>query len=224
MTITAAPRKVKIGVLASGGGTNLQSIIDRVEDGTLSAEICCVISNNGGAGALDRARRHNIPALHIDHRAFTGRESYDAALVSALQEYDVELVVLAGFMRIITPVLLSAFPHRVMNIHPALLPSFPGIHAQKQALDYGVKIAGCTVHFVDEGTDTGPIIIQAAVPVLPEDTVDSLTARILVEEHRIYSRAIQLYAEGCLKVEGRYVTICRSHADNDHVLENPAIG
>lgn len=198
---------IKIGVLASGSGTNLQTIIDTIEAGKLPAEIACVLSNNAAAFALERANRHGIPSLHIDHRIFAGREAYDAALVEALREYGVKLVVLAGFMRIITPVLLDAFPWAVMNIHPALLPAFPGLHAQRQALDYGVKITGCSVHFVDAGTDTGPIIIQSAVPVMEGDTETSLSARILVEEHRIYPEAIRLFAEGRLKVDGRKVVI-----------------
>jgi len=198
---------INIGVLASGSGSNLQSIIDNCESGKLPVEIACVISNNVAAFALERARKHGIPALHIDHRIFTGREAYDAALVETLHEYGVELVVLAGFMRIITPVLLDAFPSAVMNIHPALLPAFPGLHAQRQAIDYGVKVSGCTVHFVDAGTDTGPIIIQAAVPVMEGDTEETLSARIVTEEHSIYPEAIRLFAEGRLKVEGRRVVI-----------------
>jgi len=198
---------LKIGVLASGSGSNLQSIIDNSERGVLPIEIACVVSNNVAAFALERARKHGIPALHIDHRIFTGREAYDAALVETLHEYGVELVVLAGFMRIITPVLLDAFPSAVMNIHPALLPAFPGLHAQRQAIDYGVKVSGCTVHFVDAGTDTGPIIIQAAVPVMEGDTEETLSARIVTEEHSIYPEAIRLFAEGRLKVEGRTVVV-----------------
>jgi phosphoribosylglycinamide formyltransferase-1 len=198
---------LKIGVLASGSGTNLQSIIDNIEAGKLQAEIACVLSNNIASIALERAQRHGIPTLHIDHRNFIGREAYDAALVETLREFGVGLVVLAGFMRIITPVLLNAFPAAVMNIHPAILPAFPGLHAQRQALDYGVKVSGCSVHFVDAGTDTGPIIIQAAVPVLEGDTEASLSARILVEEHRIYPEALRLFAAGRLKVEGRKVVI-----------------
>lgn len=170
-----ANNKVKVGVLVSGSGTNLQSIIDRIEEGKLAAEITCVISNNTGAFALERARRHNIPALHLDHRLYSSREAYDNALVETLREFQVELVVLAGFMRIITPVLIDSYPNAIMNIHPALLPAFPGLHAQKQALDYGVKFSGCTVHFVDAGTDTGPIIIQASVPVLDDDTEETLS-------------------------------------------------
>ena len=198
---------VRIGVLVSGSGSNLQSIIDNIEAGKLQAGIACVISNNANAFALERARRHGVPALHLDHRIFSGREAYDVALVETLCEYKADLVVLAGFMRIITPVLINAFPHAIMNIHPALLPSFPGLHAQCQALDYGVKVSGCTVHFVDAGTDTGPVIIQSAVPVLEGDTEESLSARIQTEEHRIYPQAIRLYAERRLKVEGRRVIV-----------------
>ncbi len=200
-------RVLKVGVLASGNGSNLQSLIDRSTDGTLPAQVACVISNNAAAFALERARRHGIPALHLDHRLFSCREAYDEALVDALREHGVELVALAGFMRIITPVLIDAFPHAIMNIHPALLPSFPGLHAQCQALKHGVKLAGCTVHFVDRGTDTGPIICQAAVPVMEGDTEDTLSARILVEEHRCYPMAVRLFAEGRLRVEGRKVII-----------------
>lgn len=200
-------RVLKIGVLASGNGSNLQSLIDRSTDGTIPAQVACVISNNAAASALERGRRHGIPALHLDHRLFSCREAYDEALVDALREYGVELVCLAGFMRIITPVLIDAFPNRIMNIHPALLPSFPGLHAQRQALNHGVKLAGCSVHFVDRGTDTGPIICQAAVTVMEGDTEDTLSARILVEEHRCYPLAVKLFAEGRLTIEGRKVII-----------------
>jgi phosphoribosylglycinamide formyltransferase 1 len=210
-----------IGVLLSGNGSNLQAIIDEIETGKIPARIACVISNKTSAYGLERARRHGIPAIHLDHRAFSGREAYDEALVATLNEFGVRLVVLAGFMRIVTPVLLDAFPDAVMNLHPALLPSFPGLDAPLQALEYGAKITGCTVHFVDEGTDTGPIIIQAAVPVLPDDTLESLSARIHAEEHRIYPRAIRLFAEGCLRIEGRRVIVCAPHSDNIQVLENP---
>jgi phosphoribosylglycinamide formyltransferase-1 len=203
----AVGRVIKVGVLASGGGTNLQALIDKSEAGSLPAEISCVISNVASAFALERARRHGIPALHLDHRLFSSREDYDNAVVDTLGEHDVELVALAGFMRIISQVLLDAFPTAVMNIHPALLPSFPGLHAQRQALEHGVKVTGCTVHFVDAGTDTGPIICQAAVPVLEGDTEESLSARILVEEHRCYPLAVRLFAEGRLSVEGRRVII-----------------
>lgn len=198
---------LKIGVLVSGNGSNLQAIIDRIDGGYLRAEVACVISNKADAFALERARRHGIPAIVLDHKAYAGREAYDEALVGVLRSHDVGLVVLAGFMRIITPVLLAAFPLAVMNIHPALLPAFPGLHAQRQALDYGVKFSGCTVHFVDEGTDTGPIIIQAPVPVFADDSEESLAARIQGEEHRIYPEAVKLFAERRLQVSGRLVTI-----------------
>lgn len=216
-------KPLKIGVLVSGNGSNLQAIIDRIEEGKLTAKIACVISNNAGAFALKRARRHGIPALHVDHRLFSGRAGYDAALLEALHEYEVDLVVLAGFMRIITPVLIDAYPHAILNIHPALLPAFPGLHAQKQALAYGVKISGCTVHFVDAGTDTGPVIIQSAVPVLEGDTEETLSARIQVEEHRIYPEAIGLFAKGCLKVEGRSVIISPPPALTTAALTNPPV-
>jgi phosphoribosylglycinamide formyltransferase-1 len=196
-----------IGVLISGSGTNLQSIIDAIEAGGVPGRIACVISNRADAFGLERARRHGIPALVISHRDHPTREDYDSTLVACLQEHGVELTVLAGFMRIITPVFLDAFPHRVMNIHPALLPAFPGIHAQRQALEYGVRYSGCTVHFVDSGTDTGPIILQSVVPVLPEDTEDSLSARIRAEEHRLYPEAVRLFCQGRLQVEGRHVII-----------------
>lgn len=200
-------RKLRIGALASGGGSNLQAIIERCADGSLAAEIVLVISNNPDAGALDRARAAGIPARCIDHRAFADREEFDQTLVAALRQAGVELVVLAGFMRIITAPFLEAFPGRIMNIHPALLPAFPGLHVQRKALEYGAKFAGCTVHFVDGGVDTGPIIIQAVVPILDQDTEASLSARILQEEHRIYPRAIQLFAEGRLQPAGRRVLI-----------------
>jgi len=199
--------RIRVGVLISGGGTNLQAIIDRSAAGELDAEVVCVISNRADAFGLQRARKHGIDALHLDYRSHSGRQEYDTALAEYLKSFNVDLVVLAGFMRIVTPVLLEAFPNRVMNIHPALLPSFPGLDAQKQALDYGAKISGCTVHFVDAGTDTGPIILQSAVPVLEDDTVETLSARIHIEEHRLYPAAIQLFAEGRLTVEGRKVRI-----------------
>ncbi|WP_243373936.1 phosphoribosylglycinamide formyltransferase [Geotalea sp. SG265] len=197
--------QLKIGVLVSGSGTNLQSIIDRCEDGSIPAAISCVISNNEQAFALERARSHGIPAICLRHTEFSGRAAYDAELVRVLQAHGVELVVLAGFMRIITPGFIEAFPNAIMNIHPALLPAFPGLHAQRQALDYGVKVTGCTVHFVDAGTDTGPIIMQATVPVEQEDTEETLSARIRMEEHRIFPEAIRLFAERRLKIEGRKV-------------------
>ncbi len=213
---------LRIGVLASGGGTNLQAIIDRCQDGTLAAEIAVVITNNPGAGALDRAAKAGIATLCINHREFSQREDFDNAVVKALQDAGVDLVVLAGFMRIITQTFINAFPERVINIHPALLPAFPGLHVQQQAIDYGARFSGCTVHFVDGGVDTGPIIIQAVVPILPDDTADSLAARILEQEHRTYPRAIQLIAEGRVQVEGRRVTIVPPCPADLTALVNPS--
>lgn len=199
--------KTRLGVLISGSGTNLQAIIDRHAAGELNAEVVCVISNKADAFGLQRAAKHGIPAIHLNYREFAGRPEYDTALVQTLREHQVELVILAGFMRIVTPVLLDAFPNRVMNIHPALLPAFPGLDAQKQALEYGAKVSGCTVHFVDAGTDTGPIILQSVVPVLEDDTAESLAERIHFEEHKLYPAAIQLFAQGRLQVAGRRVRI-----------------
>jgi len=215
-------KKVKLGVLVSGRGSNLQTIIDNIENGNLAAEVAVVISDQADAYALERARKYDIAAVQLSAKGYRAkREEYDALLVGELRKYGVELVCLAGFMRIITPVLIKAYPNRVMNIHPALLPAFPGLHVQKAALEHGVKFSGCTVHFVDEGMDTGPIIIQAVVPVLDADTEDSLSGRILTQEHKIYSRAIQLYAEGRLKVEGRRVMIRDGKTSADEFLINP---
>lgn len=216
-------KRMRLGVLASGGGSNLQAIIDRCRDGGFPAEIAVVIANNPDAGALERARQAGIPARCINHRDFAGREPFDAALVAALREAGVELVVLAGFMRIITRVMLDAFPQRIINIHPALLPAFPGLHVQQQAIDYGARFSGCTVHFVDGGVDTGPIIVQAVVPVLPADTADTLAARILEQEHRIYPRAIELIATGRVHVDGRTVAIAPAAAPLSAALVNPSL-
>lgn len=199
--------KLRIGALASGGGTNLQAIIDRCADGSINAEISLLICNNPGAGVLDRAEKAGIPTLTIDHRDYPDRNDFDKAVVAALQEADIDLVVLAGFMRIITETILDVFPNKVMNIHPALLPAFPGLHVQKKALEYGAKFSGCTVHFVDTGVDTGPIIIQAVVPILDDDTEDTLSARILAREHQVYPRAIQLFADNRLRITDRRVII-----------------
>ncbi|APG26679.1 phosphoribosylglycinamide formyltransferase [Syntrophotalea acetylenivorans] len=206
--------KLRLGILASGGGTNLQAIIDRIQDGTLHAEIALILSNKPTAGALQRGRLAGIPTLCIDQQQYKNRLDFDRAMVAALNEARVELVVLAGFMRLISNEFLEAFPDRIMNIHPALLPAFSGLNAQQQALDHGTRITGCTVHFVDAGVDTGPIVVQAAVPVLQNDTLETLSARILRQEHRIYPEAIRLFAEGRLRLEGRRVLI-------DPPLENP---
>lgn len=209
--MNAVPEKsrppVKIGVLISGEGTNLQAIIDAVERGELKADIRIVISNKSAARGLERARRRGILAEVIDHRKFATRAEFDRALVAALNAHEVELVACAGFMRILSPVMVRAFPSRIMNIHPALCPAFPGVNAQKAALDYGVRFTGCTVFFVSEGIDDGPIIIQAVVPVAPDDDEERLSARIHAEEHRIYPHAIRLFQEGRLEVHGRRVQI-----------------
>ncbi len=215
--------KLRIAVIASGGGTNLQALIDRAADGSLGAEIALVLSNNPQAGALERARRADIPTRCIDHRQFAGREAFDRAVVAVLREAGVELVALAGFMRILSPVFIDAFPGRIMNIHPALLPAFPGLHVQRQALEYGARFAGCTVHFVDGGVDTGPIIIQAVVPIHDGDTEESLTARILAQEHRIYPEAVRLFAAGRLQLEGRRVRILPTAPEPQGVLVNPPL-
>ncbi len=216
-------KKLRIGALASGGGTNLQAIIDRCQDGSLDAEIALVISNNPAAGALERARKAGVPCCCIDHRQFAQREDFDRAVVKQLREAGVELVILAGFMRLISQVFLDAYPGRIMNIHPALLPAFPGLHVQRKALEYGARFSGCTVHFVDGGCDTGPIIIQAVVPVLDGDTEASLSARILQQEHRIYPKAIQLFAEGRLRIEGRRVLVEPPLPPIDTALSNPPV-
>ncbi len=198
---------LSIGVLISGGGSNLQSLIDCMEAGVLNVRIRTVISNNPAAKGLERANRHGIAALVLPHEDYPDRRAYDQALVQALKQAEVKAVILAGFMRLVGPDLLAAFPQRVLNIHPALLPSFPGLHAQAKAAAYGVRLAGCTVHFVDEQVDHGPIIIQAAVPALVWDDADSLGSRILALEHRIYPQAVQWLAEGRLEVQGRQVIL-----------------
>ena len=206
-----AAKKVRVGVLASGRGSNLQAIIDTIEAGQLDAKIVLVLSNKKDAAALERARKHGLTDVFLDPKPFAGqpdsREAYDRAVLDVLRKHDVELVLLAGYMKIVTSVLVKAYENRMMNIHPSLLPSFPGLDAQKQALEHGAKLSGCTVHFVTEGVDEGPIIIQAAVPVLEGDTPEALAARILIEEHKIYPKAVQLYAEGRLNVSGRVVHI-----------------
>ena len=211
---------VNLGVLVSGSGSNLQAIIDNIEAGRVDAKIQIVISNVPDVYALERAKKHGIPSLVLPHKGLK-REEYDQKLVETLKAHGVELIVLAGFMRIITPVLLRAFPMRVINIHPALLPAFPGTHVWQAQIDYGVKFAGCTVHFVDEGTDTGSIIIQAVVPVYDDDTVDTLNARILKQEHKIYPQAIQMYAEGRLEVQGHRVLAKGAPKAPDACMINP---
>jgi phosphoribosylglycinamide formyltransferase 1 len=198
---------LKLGVLISGEGTNLQAIINAIAHGELSAEIRVVVSNKAAAGGLERARDQGIAAEVIDHRGFPRREDFDGALAAVLRGYGVELVVCAGFMRILSPVMVGVFRGRIMNIHPALCPAFPGVDAQQQAIDYGVRFTGCTVFFVTEGIDDGPVIVQGVVPVHQDDDAAGLAARIRAEEHRIYPYAIRLYQEGRLEIRGRRVHI-----------------
>ncbi len=207
MTAAAGARKLAVGVLASGRGSNLQAILGATHDPAFPARVAVVISDRETAGALERARAAGVEALWVNPKDFADREAFDQALVRELQARAVELVCHAGYMRILSPAYVRAFAGRALNIHPSLLPAFPGLHAQRQALAYGVKVAGVTVHFVDEGVDTGPIVLQAAVPVEPGDTEETLAARILVQEHRLYPEAIRLFADGRLTIVGRKVLI-----------------
>jgi phosphoribosylglycinamide formyltransferase-1 len=216
-------RQLPIAVLISGSGTNLQAIIDQIEAKRLDAKIEVVLSNKADAYGLVRAKNHGVATEVIDHKQFPSREAYDQAVVDILRARGVELVVLAGFMRLLSPVFVKSYSNRIMNIHPALLPSFPGLHVQKKAVDHGVRFSGCTVHFVNEECDEGPIIIQAVVPVFPDDSEESLATRILKQEHRIYARAIQLYAEGKLRVEGRRVLVDGLAKDDNQVLFQPPL-
>ena len=199
---------MNLGILLSGRGSNFEAIARNVEAGKIPARIALVISNREDAPGLARARAMGLDARFIPSQG-KDREAYDREVVAALRECQVDLVCLAGFMRVLSPYFIRAFPGRILNIHPALLPAFPGLDAQKQALEYGVKFSGCTVHVVDEGVDTGPIVCQAVVPVLDDDTVESLAARILKEEHRIYSEAICLVLENKVRVENRRVILIK---------------
>jgi len=198
---------INIGVLASGRGTNLQAIIEAIEDGKIAGEIKVVMSDHPKACALKRAQQYLIDTRYIDFKEFKNREDFDKEIIKILKEKKIDLVVLAGYMRILSPYFIRAYQNKIMNIHPALLPSFPGLHAQKQAIGNGVKISGCTVHFVDEGVDSGPIILQKAVEMSDDDTEESLTEKILKEEHQIYPQAIQLFSESRLIIKGRKVFI-----------------
>ena len=195
-----------LGVLASGRGSNLQAILDAIEAGRCPARLAVVVSDRKDAPALERARRAGASAVHLDPKAYPDRVAFDEAVAEVLHQHAAELVCLAGYMRVLSVEFVRRFPGRILNVHPALLPAFPGLHAQRQAIQHGVKVAGATVHFVDEGVDTGPIVLQSAVPVLDDDTEETLAARILVEEHRLYPEAIRLYAEGRLRIEGRRVS------------------
>ncbi len=199
-----------IAVLASGRGSNLQAVIDSIENGYLKARITVVISDAGDAYALERAKKHGIKAAFIDPKKFPSKELYEEKVLSILKNYDSELVLLAGYMRVVGHTLLEAYKNHMLNIHPALLPAFPGLHAQKQAFDHGVKVAGCSVHFVDESIDGGPIILQRCVEVKEDDTAETLADRILEQEHKIYPEAVKLVVENRLRIEGRKVKIIQS--------------
>jgi len=196
-----------LSVLVSGRGSNLQSIMDACAAGQIQARVAVVISDHSDAYALERARQAGIPAVAVNVHDYSDKAGYEQHIVEVLQEHGVHLVCLAGYMRLVGPTLLNAFAGRIMNIHPALLPAFPGLHAQEQAWSYGVKYSGCTVHFVDDGMDTGPIVLQAVVPVYDEDTPAALTERILEQEHRIYAEAVMLYCADKLIIDGRKVRI-----------------
>jgi len=213
---------LKIGVLASGRGSNFQAIIDEIENKNLKASIEILITDNPSAFAIERAERHNINHMFINPEDFAAKDEFFKKIADELKSRGVDLVILAGFMRIVRKPLIDAFPDRIMNIHPALLPAFPGMHGQRQALDYGVKISGCTVHFVDGGMDTGPVIIQAAVLVTSDDTEDTLSERILSFEHKIYPEAVRLFSEGRLEIKGRKVVI-KNHSAVISNIVNPPI-
>ncbi len=197
--------KKRIGVLLSGRGSNFVALADSVDSGRIpDSEIAIVLSNREGAAGIDRAKERGLPTRVISSKGLE-RETYDRQVVAALQEAKVDLICLAGYMRLLSPYFVAAFPNRILNIHPSLLPSFPGLESQRQALEYGVKFAGCTVHFVDENLDAGPIVLQAVVPVKDEDTDATLSERILAEEHRIYSEAVRIILKGNFKIAGRRV-------------------
>lgn len=210
-----------IAVLVSGSGSNLQAIIDASERGEIPCRVGVVISNKADAYGLVRARNHGIPTEVISHKDFPNREEFDKQLVDVIRKSGAVLVCLAGFMRVLSPLFVQSFPNRILNIHPALLPSFPGTHGPGQALNHGVRFSGCTVHFLDEGVDTGPIIVQAVVPVYDDDTEEALAARILVQEHKIYPMAIRLFFQGKLKVEGRRVRIAGEPRIPEFFHRNP---
>jgi phosphoribosylglycinamide formyltransferase 1 len=208
----------RLGVLLSGRGSNFEAIADHIDRGELKAEIAVVISNIASAPGLERARQRGLKSVFIPSKNVP-REAFDAQVVEVLRQHEVDLVCLAGFMRLLSPILVRAFPHRILNIHPALLPAFPGLEAQHQAWAYGVKISGCTVHFVDEGLDSGPVILQAAVPVLDEDDDHALAARILTEEHKLYSKAIRLVLQEDWEIQGRRIVRKKSIQKSESSVE-----
>ena len=213
--------RLRLGVLVSGSGSNLQALLDACAQADFPAEVAVVVSNKPQAFALERARRAGVPTRVLEHPAFADREAFDLALLAALREAGVELVCLAGFMRLLGRGFIEAYAGRILNIHPSLLPAFPGLHAQAQALERGVKVAGCTVHFVDSGTDTGPIIAQAAVPVLDGDDEAALTARILAEEHRLYPLAVRLVASGAVELSAGRTRVSASPTLGELSLRSP---
>jgi len=213
--------RARLGVLISGGGTNLQAILDATADPAYPAEVAVVFSNRDDAGGLERARRAGVPTAVLSHRGWQDRAAFDRAVVDVLRQHGVGWVCLAGYMRVVTRAMLDAFPGRVLNIHPALLPAFPGLHAQKQALEAGVRVAGATVHLVDEGTDTGPILAQGAVGVRPDDDEASLSARILTVEHRLYPMVIRWAAEGRIRLEGRRALVDLPEGQDPFTLGTP---
>lgn len=213
--------KLRIGVLVSGTGSNLTAIIDSIEKKELKAEITVVISNKRTASALDRAKAHGINAIYLDPDQSKNVMAYDKKIVELLKDSKVGWVVLAGYLKIVSEVLLSAYPNRILNIHPSLLPAFTGLHAQQQALSYGVKVSGCTVHLVDSGIDSGPIVVQAAVPVLDNDSVETLRKRILEKEHKIYPMVLRWISENRLRIEGRRVSLASATYCPDIELINP---
>ncbi len=215
--------KLILGVLISGRGSNLQAIMDAIRKGEVNARIAVVISNEAEAQGLKRAETGGIPTVTVSHRDFARREDFEDRLIGVLKDHQVELVVLAGFMRVLTGHFLRAFPNRVVNIHPALLPAFPGLGVQAKAVAYGVRFSGCTVHFVNEGIDAGPIIAQAVVPVFPEDTGDILAERILRMEHQLFPRVIRWIAEGRVRVEGRRVVVDGAEKRETLALIEPAV-
>ena len=217
-------RKIPLGILISGNGSNFQAIIDAIEKKRLDAEVRVVVSNREDAYGLVRAQKHGVPTEIVDHRKFPSREAFDQHLIERFKVQQVELVVLAGFMRLLSADFVHAFSNRIMNIHPALLPAFPGLHVQRKAVEAGVRFSGCTVHFVNEECDQGPIIIQAVVPVFPDDSEESLSARILKEEHRIYPKAIQLYSEGRLHVAGQRVSVDGLEKEEQVMVHPPLKG
>ena len=216
-----AKEGIGLGVLVSGRGSNLQAILDAIGSGKLLAKVNVVISDRPGVEALDRAKQYGFQSVCVEASSYETREAHERTMVKILESSKVDLVVLAGYRRLLSSILIQAFRNRIINIHPSLLPAFRGLKAQQQALDYGVRISGCTVHLVEEEMDGGPIIVQAAVPVFPDDTEKSLSARILKQEHRIYPLAIQWFAEGRIKVKGRQVSVKIFNHQNDTSFANP---